>query len=393
MSYVITTISDIHFGAPDPDHLMDSLNKNFLKKLKKLPKLDLIVICGDLYDYVYNLQNISVKYSFMFMDKLVKLAKKKNAKIRVIRGTVFHDGKNQLDVFKFYEYDLNCDFKIIKNVEDEEIFENFNVLYIPEEYMKDKYEYYKEYLNKPDNHYKMIFGHGMFREVAFGKENEVTKSEAPIFEVNDLARVCAGPIIFGHIHIRTIIYNKVYYNGSFERWRQGEEESKGFYITLYNNKNDRYVLGFVENKDAKKYISIDISDLLLKYDEQQMIRYIDEVYKLEDIYKLRLDIDCEKIGDNDLIVKILKEYYSRHMFIDVNIKNDKISELKKESKENEELIDTYGYLFDNKMPIENKLTLFIKDRFQYNIDPDRVNQLLLQDNNIEKMLNDINNFE
>ena len=139
MSVIVAAhISDIHFGAFDTDILLKELKFNFLKVLKKMPKLDVIFIQGDLYNHELSLNSKGAYNSFKFKDELEDVALDKNSKIRVFKGTRSHDF-NQLNNLKFGN---RIDFKIINSVCKEKLFKNYKVLYLPEEYMNNPKKYY-----------------------------------------------------------------------------------------------------------------------------------------------------------------------------------------------------------------------------------------------------------
>ena len=55
------------------------------------------------------------------------------------------------------------DIKVIKYASDEELLPNLHILYLPEEHILDKNEYYKEYF-KEDKKYDYVFGHGVIEK-------------------------------------------------------------------------------------------------------------------------------------------------------------------------------------------------------------------------------------
>ena len=47
---IMVHIGDIHFGAFDSERLYKELKYEFIKKIKRLPRIDLLSINGDLFD-------------------------------------------------------------------------------------------------------------------------------------------------------------------------------------------------------------------------------------------------------------------------------------------------------------------------------------------------------
>ena len=130
------------------------------------------------------------------------------------------------------------------------------MLYIPEEYMEDSTEYYKEYFNKK---YQLVFGHGMFEETNFSSKNKYqTMKKYPIFNSKEMEEICEGPIVFGHIHTAQRIRNRIQYTGRLVRSRFGEEEAKGFYIVDFDSETKETEFEFIENEITLRYDTIEV---------------------------------------------------------------------------------------------------------------------------------------
>ena len=312
-TYVGAVISDIHAGAVNAEVLLNELECSFLKYLKSLKILDFVVITGDLFDNKLSLNSEHTKYVFVFLKKLIDICVSHNAKLRIIKGTEFHDNR-QLDIFKVL-YSSNVDLKIYDTVSTEELFPNVNVLYIPEEYMPDKDTYYREYFSKK---YDMIFGHGLVNEVAFVakmQESEVTMNKAPIFKSDTLLDICRGPIFFGHIHKSQIIKERLFYVGSFTRWIFGEEEPKGFMMTAYTPETSKFEVEFIENKLAPLYntMVIDYSSSFYRNDEKQQIDYILTLVKKLKVDKLRIIFNIpEDYPNPTLLTNLINDIFSKY---------------------------------------------------------------------------------
>lgn len=375
MDIEVSVISDIHFGAFDAEMLFNELNEEFLKPLSKKDKLDLVVITGDYYDKKISQNSKHARYSTLFFTSLVNICIEKNAKLRIIQGTESHDN-DQLELLKIIAKDYNCDIKIIYNVEKEEIFKDFKVLYIPEEYVVNKDEYYAEYFN--DN-YNMIFGHGMVQEVAFcalSQESAVTMSKAPIFNTDLFRVICKGPVVFGHIHTPQTIKDTVYYVGSFSRWTFGEEENKGYCDISYNLDNDYYEVDYKENKLARQFDTIEISpsnDFFNKNIEEQLnfihnMTYVSQAHFIRLIINLPMDYSNER-----LLTEMVKDTFSRHKNIKILIRsNSKIkTKVEIEDKINK-LMDKYGFMFDKSIYYDEKICRYIQEKYGKNIPIEKI---------------------
>ena len=130
MKYKGVLIADIHFGAMPVDNLYNELQM-FLDYIEK-KSLDFIVIFGDWFDRKLNMNSKDAKYSTLFFERICQIAMENDIKIRIIQGTESHDN-NQLEILDILAKNKQIDLKIIYEADDEELFPDFNVLYVPEE--------------------------------------------------------------------------------------------------------------------------------------------------------------------------------------------------------------------------------------------------------------------
>ena len=107
MKYKGVVISDVHHGVMDAKKLENELEL-FLKHIREMNKLDFIIICGDYFDRKLYLNDKSSESSIRVMDKIVNIAKYKEAKIRVVFGTKSHES-DQYIIFSKYESDPDID--------------------------------------------------------------------------------------------------------------------------------------------------------------------------------------------------------------------------------------------------------------------------------------------
>jgi DNA repair exonuclease SbcCD nuclease subunit len=225
-----------------------------------------------------------------------------------VKGTKNHD-LDQLDNFTFLEADHDIDFKIVNHVMAE-TYRQKKILYIPEEYMEDPTTYYAEYLS-PDTPYDLCFIHGTFRHIEkVGKEiiSEKPISTAPIFSYTQFKDIVTGPVLCGHIHIASSYKHKIYYTGSFARWKYGESKDKG-YMTYTLEDDGTYTVKFVKNKYAEQYITVDVSSLTTTEDLPTMIRDILDRKHAEHIEHLRINLDHKLLEDHHIEDTVLKGFF------------------------------------------------------------------------------------
>lgn len=348
-------ISDIHFGASSNKDLYDSLKKVFLSKLKKLESendIDIVVICGDLLDHKLSLNSEASKYVIQFMNTLSELAIKKKFMIRVIKGTKNHD-LDQLNNFLYLEKKPKLDFRIINVCTAEDIVKNdktYKILYVPEEYMENPKEFYKDFFSKT---YNIAFVHGTFNHVEFASKeitSEKAVSTAPIFSYSEFDKMVTGPVLCGHIHEASSYKKKIYYTGSFARWCFGEEKDKG-YMSFIINDDETYQVKFIKNKYAKSYLTVNISDIDNITDSTSLEAKINEIqqYKKDNnIDHLRLNVSqsiYDKIDNN-----IMKKYFSQEdNGVKISLSKEKIE---REKDEDNEMEKTYGFIFNNEYGLD-----------------------------------------
>ena len=372
----VAVIADIHFGAIRPEQLYTELKESFLDFIKD-KYLDMIVIAGDFFNSIISLNSQSALKAFKFMRELVEICEKNEIKyVRIIEGTLSHDNLQILN-FQNYESNKKVDFKVITTVMEESLSNGLNILYLPEEYMEDPISYYKDYICKPSKYYDFIFGHGMFKETSFVKDDsESMISKAPIWDSKFLSSICRGPIFFGHIHTSQIIRKHIYYTGSFSRWVYGQEEDKGFYIFTYHMETGKYLTEFIVNKLARKFDTTKV--FLEKALETQTVDELIKRLKLFKVDNLRIQVLIEALQkDYSLPISIMKEYFTgkpgyKFELIDLR---EKAQHQQMEEKINK-LSSDYEFLFDDNLPVQTKIHKFIKRKYEKDVSEEKIMNLL-----------------
>jgi len=347
-------IADIHFGKKDDKRLYKELEEVFFKKIEKEGKsLDIIVIAGDLYDR--SLKLIESIYPDNFIRKLIEYSIKYDFLIRIIKGTKTHD-YDQLDVLDHYQDKYFPRFKLIKKVEEEALLNDIVVLYLPEEYISNPKEYYKDYFTNEDGKYDMIFAHGTFDFVSYvpNIESERVVQSAPTFKAKELSSYSYGPIISGHIHIRESWKNKIYYTGSFSRFCFGEEKTKGFIEFNYDPESLDSNIKYIINKKAPKYTTFYLEDL----EGNSLEEKINILNELKDQYE---HIRIKSKINNEKDAGLIKELLSTKD----NQSNIKI-EIQKEDKE--EIDKKYMFILERKYDIPTTVQKYIELKNNKKID-------------------------
>ena len=374
-------MSDVHFGAMNPKVLYKNLKSDFFDKCKKLPKIDVIFIQGDFYDHDISLNSKHALYALKTIEKIVKLAGKFDAKVRFIKGTKSHD-RSQLDIISENYSDSDVDVRVINTV-DVETIDGSRILYLPEEYIQDSDEYYREYFN---DEYDIVVGHGMFDKLSFGHSNNSRVIAAPIFDTETISSITKGYCCFGHIH-NAFMFNNIYYTGSFARWMQGEEDPKGFIYAVYNNKTNDYGIAPIINNNALIYKSMSLESVINGYDDpDDVINIIDTYIADNDVYRLR--IKCTEL--NDVIfsgkLSIVKTYYNDSQIVSFDIKRACFAE-EDEVEEDMDELSKHDYIFDSSISNEDKISRFMMDSYGVDLSAKKIEKMLNSD--ISKMLGDM----
>lgn len=385
MKYKGFIISDIHVGRMNIEKLYDEFTKQFINKLKDNKKIDFIIICGDFFDHKLFLNDKESVYAYnMILD--IMNACNSNTKIRLVYGTESHEC-NQYDIVTKLAKINNYDIKLIKYACEEELFPNMHILYLPEEHVYDKNEYYQDFF-KEDKKYNYIFGHGIIREAmkeaAVNVETKTNKrKKVPVFSTAEFRRICKGETYFGHYHINTDM-NDVFYVGSFSRWQFGEEEPKGFYEIEYNIDKNEYNHKFIQNTMADIYKTIPFGYKNKVFDNMDNMHH--ELDKIDNLVKgklfdhVRFDFNIPKECENpEFIINYLNERYKFNDNIKVEITHGYIEDRRKQQKEEvKKDNDKYSFIFDKNLKIEDKTSMFISIEYNRNISSDKISTYLFE---------------
>lgn len=374
MLYKLLVIGDIHFGY----YPAELLYKEFELVINNITKdIDAVFIAGDYFDTKLSLSSKHSLYAIKTFCDILDKCEQTNTKLRMIRGTASHDPENQLINLSSIAKSSKVDFKLYLTVGEEELFPDFNVLYVPEEYMENKDEYYKEFFNKK---YQCIIGHGMFEETNFVTNKTLNMKKYPVFNSTLIEKICDGPIIFGHIHKSQKIRNRIMYTGSFTRSRYGEEEDKGFIIATYETENNSTDFKFIINDKATKFDTVSILDTseifsLLLNEQIQFIKEMISTYKKD---KLRIKINIPKNYDNTKVfIDSVTTVFGNMENVDIVIMDNTKEETKQKTKEIvDKLMLKYNFIFDKSISYEEKIQQFIYNKKGEKIDLENIRKII-----------------
>ena len=371
---------DQHWGATDPKRYRHELNICLLNRIEHMEKLDFIMFGGDTFDMKEYVSSGTFKEILKFIKDLLKLTEKFNTKIVFIEGTRTHDSLQLETLEIIFNYVLPCDrIKFVNTVEEDDIL-GMSVLYIPEEYIVDQDEYYKEYFNK---HYDMILGHGITDKIWYASRDKSIDlnhhTTAPIFKVEELCKV-ANYVYFGHIHEHKSYgpNNRFTSVGPSTVWEYGKEWDCGYYIVEYDTHSCLMMEEFVVNENAPKLVTRGIV-----VDSDMDVSELDS--KLDDIIKISKDVDglrivailYDNIDKFESIRDFITTKTAQHDNVKLVLKIESISDDDEQSTMTEENKELAGRILGPaKTPIENQISNYILYKRGENIPIEYIKDLL-----------------
>lgn len=378
MVYKIICIGDIHWGAMPPDITEKNLEL-FLEFIRQSSP-DLIVICGDYFDYKLQLNSPSAITALNWFDKFYNVCISSGVKaIRLLKGTQDHDN-DQLNVFSSYEDESNY-FKLYTTTETDYPLPNLKCVYCPDELMNLE-EYHQTYFDKFIPISDIGFFHGNFDCILPSIEFDRIQSnhiKTMIYEYEKFSKLIKGPLISGHWHIAS--ENKsLYYTGSYDRWKFGEEEPKGFIYCEYDTETHNYYIHRVENILAKHYDTLIIRDI--DYIEPSSLATLKEIIdkKLTDEDNSEIKLQYLITEDNNEAhtnFNIFSKQFLTNPRIKISIK-DILKKRSKKAKKEATQFETskYNYIFEKSISIKEKIHQYILDKKGIDIPIEDIDNIL-----------------
>jgi len=366
-------ISDIHVGAMNLEQLHKEYQKLFIEEIRSAKKLDFIIVGGDFFDRKFYLNDPETTMAYRMLKELLEACKERNIPIRFVYGTESHecDQYNIMDLLKIYE-----NIRVIKYAEEEELLPGLNVLYLPEEYLFNKDEYYEPFF-KNHKKYDYIFGHGVIREVMKeqvahieNSQGNTKRKKVPIFSSSELSYCCKGQVFFGHYHINYDIDEKIFSIGSFSRWKFGEEGKKGYYKVECTPEKKKYKAEYRENTLTDKYDTVSFgydAPIFSSVDALQEASIgIDKMIEKSVKNHVRFIFNIPTQVENpEATVNYLKERFKQKDNVKIEIVHGYIEEKKKQQQEEvDETNKKYAFIYDNNLTLEDKTSRFLS--IEYN---------------------------
>lgn len=317
----IAVMSDVHLGhdKTQTEFIVNNLYKAFPDN-ETTGELDIIWIAGDLFDRLLSLPTRAVSSINNWAYSFLMMCKKRDIVVRVLEGTPSHDWKQPKLLVDINENaEIGVDLKHVVDLSIEHIDRfGIDVLYVPDEWRAKNIDTWVEVQDLLAQHNldKVDFSimHGCFTY-------QIPANIVDMFETHDAESyldITRHLVFIGHIHQHSQ-YKRIMAAGSFDRLRHGEEEAKGHIRAIVEAKGG-FSATFIENKDAKVYITLDYTKRSL----DDVYRELDDlVAKLPEDSHVRLQADTDdavfKAGSD-----IKQRYKSIHLSFKSNQRKQKV---------------------------------------------------------------------
>ncbi len=280
----IVSVSDVHLGHRKNDtfEIVLALRKYILDPAL-LKETDIMIIAGDLFDRLLDLENEYLGEIQLFMVSVLHACEKHDVTLLVLEGTPSHD-RRQSHMFDTLVLATNskADYHYVTTL-DILYLEKYDahILFVPDVWRPTAQETLDEFKDllksKGLTQVDLAIMHGQFEYQLPPHVKSVALHSAEEYH-----KLVKTHIFIGHDHTHSR-YGIITSQGSFDRLVHGEEEPKGFVQAII--KNNEATIWFIENKDARTYNTVDCTDISL----QDTIEYLQEYVK-----SLRMDA-CVRI--------------------------------------------------------------------------------------------------
>ena len=357
MKYNILAIADIEWGAMDPDEMYNNL-QYFLDFIRMKGDIDLVVICGDYFDYRLTLNSKAALKALRWFDELYNTCKDNGVKkLRAIKGTKEHDN-DQWEAI--HPRETGEFFKKFYICTSEETLPDLHCIYCPDETVNLK-EYEELYLKEMMSHHDIGFFHGNF-DTQLPKmvidQNLEANIPSIIYFKDHWSKVIDGPLVSGHWHVFTDL-DPLIYIGSYDRWAFGEEEDKGFLYIQYDTNSHSYYWKHIENPFARKYNTIIIDNTLCVTpdDFANLTQDIQDLKKSDPEMKIRVVYQITSENDESLVnFNEFRNLISSIKNVKVDVK-DFVKKRNKEKQKEKVAISSgkYSYILDHPLEIKSNI--------------------------------------
>ena len=264
-AFAFASFSDLHWGhrRNDTERMIQAFDKSVYGN-GLLSYIKLLVLAGDVFDRLLNLNDESIFAIDRWIARLLKRCAEAGVVLRVLEGTKSHDRAQSQRFEMLYEFlELKSDFRYVKDVEVEYIASlGCQVLFIPDEAHTSTVET-KEVVQamlqaKGLQQVDLAVMHGYFQHQLPYDTKEGSYHDLAYYE-----SIVKHWITIGHVHTRSRV-GKALAQGSHDRLSHGEEEAKGFVVATcrHPGKDDAW---FIDNHHAHVYRTVTCYDMTAEH--------------------------------------------------------------------------------------------------------------------------------
>ncbi len=311
------TVSDIHLGHPRTETALIAQNlKDAFPYNAETAMLDVIFFAGDVFDSLLSLPQDEVALIDDVILYFLRLCKHYNILFVVLEGTPSHD-RGQSKRFEILNktHKVGCNLHYVDDLEIryfEEI--NSHILFVPDEWGTAE--------KTLQAVHGLLQAHGLSK-VDYAVMHGQFEHQLPEFVpaqkhiLSEYLAIVDKLIWIGHVHIFSQ-KERCIAQGSFDRLSQNEEHAKGHVRCTIRSRDD-WEVKFVENKNAKSFVTIDCKGLELA----DSIKKVEEaIVDLRDKSYVRVSAEA-----NNPILQSIKHYETLYSNLnwDAHQKVDKVN--------------------------------------------------------------------
>ncbi len=302
--------SDIHLAVASDIHLGNrrTPTRGILRNLRaafpdneETAQLDLICLAGDVFDTLFSLNDEDVPEIDFWIRDLLMLCKKHDIILYVLEGTRSHDWEQSKRFVTINEIaGINAKLRYVNRISIEyEPSLDLWIGFVPDEATPDTARTLSEFQSlmkaKGIEKVDLNFMHGHF-EFQLPAAARVPKHDSAAW-----LAITRSLLFIGHNH-RHSSFERIYAQGSFDRYSHGHEEPKGHLRAILHASGDHEVV-FVENTGARLYITIDCTDLSV----QAALRAIEERARTmpeHSAVRIEANADHPLLADMDALIRL-----------------------------------------------------------------------------------------
>ncbi|MCM1214104.1 MAG: metallophosphoesterase [Lachnospiraceae bacterium] len=376
--YNILALADIHWGAMDPEEMYENLSL-VLEFIKAKRDIDLVVICGDYFDYRLTLNSKAALMALRWFDDLYDTCIQCDVKrLRAIKGTKEHDNEQWEAIHPNETGDF---FKKFYVNTIEETLPGLKCIYCPDETINLE-DYVREYAANLVEICDIGFFHGNFNTQLpkmVIEQNLDAKIPSIIYFKDTWQSHIRGPMIAGHWHTFTDL-DPLIYVGSFDRWAFGEEEDKGMLFVQYDTDDHSYFWKRIINPFARNFVTISVDSQLVSSpddfaDLRQTIEHLratDNGIRIKVLYMLTSENDEAMMNFNQF-----RNVVSSMRGVKIDLKDLVRKNKRKQEKENVSITtDKYAYILDHPQEVITNVHEFLLREREVDIPVETIEEIL-----------------